>query len=78
MRALVYHRPGHKNWEEVPDPIVEAATDAVVRVDTITICGTDLHILKCTPPRSPTAVSSATRPSGPLHPALRNVRRHGP
>jgi alcohol dehydrogenase len=46
MRALVYHGPGNKNWEEVPDPVVEAATDAVVRVDTVTICGTDLHILK--------------------------------
>jgi alcohol dehydrogenase len=46
MRALVYHGPGNKNWEEVPDPAVEAATDAVVRVDTVTICGTDLHILK--------------------------------
>jgi alcohol dehydrogenase len=46
MRALVYHGPGSKEWEEVPDPVVEADTDAVVRVDTVTICGTDLHILK--------------------------------
>ncbi|GAA1037075.1 zinc-dependent alcohol dehydrogenase family protein [Virgisporangium ochraceum] len=46
MRALVYHGPGSKEWEEVPDPLVEADTDAVVRVDTVTICGTDLHILK--------------------------------
>jgi alcohol dehydrogenase len=46
MRALVYHGPGAKGWEEVPDPAVEADTDAVVRVDTVTICGTDLHILK--------------------------------
>jgi alcohol dehydrogenase len=46
MRALVYHGPGNKSWDEVPDARVVADTDAVVRVDTVTICGTDLHILK--------------------------------
>ncbi|HEX6257523.1 MAG TPA: zinc-dependent alcohol dehydrogenase family protein [Euzebyales bacterium] len=46
MRALVYHGPGSKAWEEVPDPQITQATDAVVQVDTTTICGTDLHILK--------------------------------
>jgi alcohol dehydrogenase len=46
MKALVYHGPGEKNWEDVPDPTLEADTDAIVRVDTTTICGTDLHILK--------------------------------
>src|SRR3954447_11832684 len=46
MRALVYHGPGRKAWEEVPKPTVEADTDAIVRVDAVTICGTDLHILK--------------------------------
>jgi alcohol dehydrogenase len=46
MHALVYHGPGQKAWETVPKPIVEDDTDAVVKVDTVTICGTDLHILK--------------------------------
>lgn len=46
MKALVYHGPGKKAWEEVPDPKLKAPTDAIVRVDTTTICGTDLHILK--------------------------------
>lgn len=46
MRALVYHGPGSKAWEEVPKPEITAATDAIVRVDAVTICGTDLHILK--------------------------------
>ena len=46
MRALVYHGPGKKAWEEVPMPVVVDDTDAVVRVDAVTICGTDLHILK--------------------------------
>ncbi|GAA2891215.1 zinc-dependent alcohol dehydrogenase family protein [Pseudonocardia halophobica] len=46
MKALVYHGPGSKAWEEVPDAAVQEPTDVVVRVDTTTICGTDLHILK--------------------------------
>src|SRR6202011_294810 len=46
MRALVYHGPGRKAWEEVPDPEIIDDTDAIVRVDATTICGTDLHILK--------------------------------
>jgi alcohol dehydrogenase len=46
MRALVYHGPGQKAWEEVPKPQVTDDTDAIVRVDSVTICGTDLHILK--------------------------------
>jgi alcohol dehydrogenase len=46
MKALVYHGPGLKAWEEVPKPEITAATDAIVRVDATTICGTDLHILK--------------------------------
>ncbi len=46
MKALVYHGPGEKAWEEVPKPVLQADTDAIVRVDAVTICGTDLHILK--------------------------------
>ncbi len=46
MKALVYHGPGRKAWEEVPRPLVIDDSDAIVRVDSTTICGTDLHILK--------------------------------
>lgn len=46
MKALVYHGPGNKAWEEVPDPQIQQPTDIIVRIDTTTICGTDLHILK--------------------------------
>ena len=46
MRALVYHGPGSKAWEEVAKPTLLADTDAIVRIDAVTICGTDLHILK--------------------------------
>jgi alcohol dehydrogenase len=46
MRALVYHGSGKKDWQEVPDPAITAETDAVIKVEAVTICGTDLHILK--------------------------------
>src|SRR6202050_938175 len=46
MKALVYHGPGKKAWEEVPDAAIQEPTDVVVQVDTTTICGTDLHILQ--------------------------------
>ena len=46
MKALVYHGPGEKAWEDVPEPVIVNPTDIIVRVDTTTICGTDLHILK--------------------------------
>ncbi len=46
MRALVYHGPGMKAWEDVPKPAILSDTDAIIRVDATTICGTDLHILK--------------------------------
>jgi alcohol dehydrogenase len=46
MKALVYHGPNSKAWEEVPNPTIVDPTDVIVQVDTTTICGTDLHILK--------------------------------
>jgi len=46
VKALVYHGPGKKSWDEVPDPKLIDPTDALIRIDTTTICGTDLHILK--------------------------------
>ena len=46
MKALVYHGPGQKAWETVSDPVIEAATDVIVKITSSTICGTDLHILK--------------------------------
>ena len=45
MKALVYHGPNQKAWEDVAKPTILADTDAIVRVDAVTICGTDLHIL---------------------------------
>lgn len=46
MKALVYKGPGKRSWEEKPKPTIQKPTDAIVRIDKTTICGTDLHILK--------------------------------
>ncbi|MFJ8636285.1 zinc-dependent alcohol dehydrogenase family protein [Streptomyces sp. NPDC093568] len=46
MKGFVFHGTGQSAWEEVPDPAVKEPTDAIVRVGAVTICGTDLHILK--------------------------------
>ena len=46
MKALVYEGPGQKSWKDVPDPRIQEPRDAIVRIDSTTICGTDLHILK--------------------------------
>jgi alcohol dehydrogenase len=46
MKGLVYHGPGQRSWDSVPDATIEQQTDVVVRIDSSTICGTDLHILK--------------------------------
>jgi alcohol dehydrogenase len=46
MKALVYGGPGVRSWTDVPAPAIKDPEDAIVRVDAVTICGTDLHILK--------------------------------
>jgi len=46
MKALVYHGPRKRAWENKPRPTIQEPGDAIVRITTSTICGTDLHILK--------------------------------
>lgn len=46
MKALVFGGPGERSWDSASDPGIQEPTDVVVKVDTTTICGTDLHILK--------------------------------
>ncbi len=44
MKALVYRGPGKIALEDVPMPQIIEPDDAIVRVTTSTICGTDIHI----------------------------------
>jgi alcohol dehydrogenase len=45
MKGLVYGGAGQRTWMEIPDAHVRDPRDAVIRIDAVTICGTDLHIL---------------------------------
>ena len=42
MKAVVYHGPGQRTWEAVPDPQLMQDTDVIVGIHAATICGTDL------------------------------------
>lgn len=53
MKAAIYEKKGVVKWSEVPDARVRDRTDAVIRVDATTICGTDLHILRGDVPEVP-------------------------
>ena len=44
MKAFVYHGPKNMSLDEVPNPEILKPSDAIVRVTTSTICGTDKHI----------------------------------
>jgi len=46
MKALVYHGPGKRSWEEKPKPAIKDSKDVIIRITKTTICGTDLHIMK--------------------------------
>ncbi|THU84446.1 L-iditol 2-dehydrogenase [Dendrothele bispora CBS 962.96] len=53
MNALVYRGPGQVVVEQRPKPIIQSPTDAIVRMQKTTICGTDLHILNGDVPTCP-------------------------
>src|ERR671917_314576 len=44
MKALVWHKPTDIRCEQVPDPTIEEPRDAIIKVTTCAICGSDLHL----------------------------------
>jgi threonine dehydrogenase-like Zn-dependent dehydrogenase len=44
MRALVYHGRTDVRLDTVPDPVIEHPRDAIVKVTSTAICGSDLHL----------------------------------
>jgi glutathione-independent formaldehyde dehydrogenase len=44
VKAVVYEGPFTVSVEQVPDPRIQAPTDAIVRITTSNICGSDLHM----------------------------------
>lgn len=52
MKALVFHKPKDVRVETVPDPVLEEDRDAIIRVTSTAICGSDLHIYNGLIPQS--------------------------
>jgi threonine dehydrogenase-like Zn-dependent dehydrogenase len=50
MKAVVFHGIGDIRLDDVPEPRIEQPTDAIVRITTAAICGTDLHFIRGTMP----------------------------
>lgn len=48
MKALVFHAVGDIRVDEVPEPQIQDPTDAIVRLTSSAICGTDLHFVRGT------------------------------
>jgi threonine dehydrogenase-like Zn-dependent dehydrogenase len=48
MKAVVWHGIGDIRLDDVPEPTIQAPTDAIVRLTTSAICGTDLHMIRGT------------------------------
>ena len=75
MKALVYHGPGQRGWDTVEDPTIVDPTDIVVRIDSSTICGTDLAVVVPAPVdldavgiESPTSATTLFDPPTPPSP----------
>ncbi|WP_336355645.1 zinc-dependent alcohol dehydrogenase [Pseudomonas granadensis] len=50
MKAIVFHGIGDIRLDDVPDPTIQAPTDAIVRLTASAICGTDLHFIRGSAP----------------------------
>ena len=50
MKALVYTAPGELNYRDEPEPVVDAG-DALLRIDAVGICGSDMHAFHGHDPR---------------------------
>ncbi|WIF70168.1 zinc-dependent alcohol dehydrogenase [Metapseudomonas otitidis] len=46
MKAVVFHDVGDIRLEDVPEPTLQAPTDAIIRLTASAICGTDLHFVR--------------------------------
>lgn len=50
MKAVVFHGVGDIRLDDVPEPTLQAPTDAIVRITASAICGTDLHFIRGSAP----------------------------
>jgi threonine dehydrogenase-like Zn-dependent dehydrogenase len=49
MRGIAYHGPGDIRFESLPDPVLRAPDDVLLRVTCAAICGSDLHVVHGVP-----------------------------
>jgi threonine dehydrogenase-like Zn-dependent dehydrogenase len=56
MRAAIYHGPRDIEAGDRPDPAIENATDAIVRVTLACVCGSDLWYYRGESPHDPGAI----------------------
>ena len=60
MKALTWHGRRDVRVDTVPDPTIEQPTDAIVRVTSTGLCGSDLHLYEVLAPFMTPATSSDT------------------
>lgn len=62
MKAVTWQGKRDVRVEEVPDPRIQEPTDAVIRVTSSGLCGSDLHLYEVLTPFMTPATSSDTSP----------------
>ncbi|HEU5107061.1 MAG TPA: zinc-dependent alcohol dehydrogenase [Micromonosporaceae bacterium] len=78
MKAVTWHGVDDIRYGDVPDPRIEEPTDAVVRVTTSAICGTDLHFVRGTMPGLEPGVVLGHEAVGEVVEVGRGVRNFAP
>ncbi|MEI6001707.1 glutathione-dependent formaldehyde dehydrogenase [Paraburkholderia bengalensis] len=74
MKAVVFHGIGDIRPDTVPDPVIAQPTDAVVRITSSAICGTDLHMVRGTLPGMQPGTILGHEGVGMIEDTGRNVR----
>jgi alcohol dehydrogenase len=78
VRAVVYRGPSDLRLEEVPEPVIRDPEDAIVRVTTSSICGSDLHILHGLMPKMEPGFILGHEYTGVVHEVGSGVARFRP
>jgi hypothetical protein len=73
MKAIVFKGKNNVTVEEAPDPRIESADDAVIRIASAAICGSDLHMYEARSAAAPGTVLGTRIPAS----WNRRVRQYG-
>lgn len=77
MKAVVWHGPKDVRTETVPDPVLKEPTDAIVRITSTGLCGSDLHLYSVLSPFMKKGDILGHEPMGIVEevgPEVRNLR----